>query len=175
MRTLGLDRKIRSNSRWAYACAIDRDGIPWRALGCGRCSCSAADRNSRYDQPRYLSSGSLVRYTERYVRSRASVSRWCRDAIHRTLDRKLVRELAGTVTLSCDGRTLKHSLPTGWGRALLGRVTTVIVRFRADTQKRYVCLLRLKHVPAGLPHDAFVVVRCVTPHFHPGHHVYELQ
>jgi hypothetical protein len=43
---------------------------------------------------------------------------------NRTLDRKLVRELAGTVTLSCDGRTLKHSLPTGWGRALLGRVTT---------------------------------------------------
>ena len=91
------------------------------------------------------------------------------------LDRKLRRELAGTVTLSCDGRTLKHNLPTGWGRALPGRVTTVIVRFRADTQKRYVCLLRMKHVPPGLPHEAFVVVRYVTPHFHPGHHVYELQ
>jgi hypothetical protein len=50
---------------------------------------------------------------------------------NRTLDLKLRRELAGTVTLSCDGRTLKHTMPTGWGRALSGRVTTVIVRFRA--------------------------------------------
>jgi hypothetical protein len=93
---------------------------------------------------------------------------------NRILDR-IRRELAGTVTLSCDGRTLKHNLPTGWGRALPGRMTTVIVRFRADTQKRYVCLLRIKHVPPGLPHDAFVVVRYVPPHFHPGHHVYELR
>ena len=91
------------------------------------------------------------------------------------LNQKLRRELAGTVTLSCDGKALKHDLPTGWGRALPGRVITVIVRFRADTQKRYVCLLRIKHVPAGLPHDAFVVVRYVAPHFHPGHHVYGLQ
>jgi hypothetical protein len=91
------------------------------------------------------------------------------------LDRKLRRELVGTVTLSCDGRTLKHNLPTGWGRAFPRRVTTVIVRFRADTQKRYVCLLRMKHVPPGLPHEVFVVVRYVTRHFHPGHHVYELQ
>ena len=33
------------------------------------------------------------------------------------LDRKLRRELAGTVTLSCDARTLKHNLPTGWGQS----------------------------------------------------------
>jgi hypothetical protein len=94
---------------------------------------------------------------------------------NRILDLKLRRELAGTVTLSCDGRTLKHNLPTGWGRAFPGRVTTVLVRFRADTQKRYVCSLRMKHVPPGLPHEAFVVVRHVAPKFHPGHHVYELQ
>ena len=91
------------------------------------------------------------------------------------LNQKLRRELAGTVTLSCDGKALKHDLPSGWGRSLPGRVITVLVRFRADTQKRYVCLLRLKHVPAGLPHDAFVVVRYVAPHFHSGNHVYELQ
>ena len=83
------------------------------------------------------------------------------------LNQKLRRELAGTVTLSCDGKAVKHDLPSGWGRALPGRVITVIVRFRADTQKRYVCLLRLKHVPAGLPHDAFVVVKYVAPHFTP--------
>jgi hypothetical protein len=91
------------------------------------------------------------------------------------LNRKLRRELAGTVTLSCGGRTLKHNLPTGWGRAFPGRVATVIVRFRAEAQKRYLCLLRMKHVPPGLPQQPFVVVRYVTPHFHPGNHVYELQ
>src|SRR5436190_19137950 len=46
---------------------------------------------------------------------------------NRILDQKLVDELAGTVTLSCEGRTLKHKLPTGWGRGFAGRVTTVIV------------------------------------------------
>ena len=103
----------------------------------------------------------------------------CRAAVethyNSILNQKLRRELAGTVTLSCDGKALKHDLPSGWGRSLPGRVITVLVRFRADTQKRYVCLLRLKHVPAGLPHDAFVVVRYVAPHFHPGNHVYDLQ
>jgi len=34
---------------------------------------------------------------------------------NRILNLKLRRELAGTVTLSCDGKTLKHKLPTGWG------------------------------------------------------------
>jgi len=48
---------------------------------------------------------------------------------NRILDLKLRRELAGAVMLPCDGRTLKHNLPTGWGRALPGRVTTVIIRF----------------------------------------------
>jgi hypothetical protein len=91
------------------------------------------------------------------------------------LNQKLRRELAGTVTLSSDGKALKHDLPSGWGRAFLGRVATVIVRFRAEAQKRYVCLLRMKHVPPGLSQQAFVVVRYVTPHFHPGNHVYELQ
>ena len=33
------------------------------------------------------------------------------------LSQKLRRELAGTVTLSCDGKALKHDLPSGWGRA----------------------------------------------------------
>jgi len=103
----------------------------------------------------------------------------CRAAVemhyNSILNQKLRRELAGTVTLSCDGKALKHDLPSGLGSSLPGRVITVLVRFRADTQKRYVCLLSLKHVPAGLPHDAFVVVRYVAPHFHPGNHVYELQ
>jgi hypothetical protein len=94
---------------------------------------------------------------------------------NRILDRKLRRELAGTVTLSCDGRTLKHKLPTGWGSALPGRVTTVVVRFRAQTQKTYLCSLRTTHLPFGVPHDAFLVVRYVAPHYHPGHRVYELQ
>jgi len=39
------------------------------------------------------------------------------------------------VTLSCDGRTLKHSLPTGWRRALPGRVATVIVRSERRRRK----------------------------------------
>jgi hypothetical protein len=92
--------------------------------------------------------------------------------------KKLLGKISGTLILSCEGKSLQRELPTGWIRPWgprSGRVGTVIVRFRADTQKRYVCLLRMKHVPSGLPHEAFVVVRYVTPHFHPGHHVYELQ
>jgi hypothetical protein len=91
------------------------------------------------------------------------------------LNQKLRRELAGTVTLSCDGRTLKHNLPTGWGRTFPGRVITVIVRFKAEAQRQYICLLRIKHVPPGVPRKAFVAVRYVTRHFHPGHRIYELQ
>ena len=94
---------------------------------------------------------------------------------NRILDRKVVEELAGTVTLSCDGTTLKRNLPTRWGRGNPGRVTTVLVRFRAQTQKTYVCSLRITHLPVGVPHNALLVVRCVTPHFHPGHRVYELE
>jgi hypothetical protein len=94
---------------------------------------------------------------------------------NRILNLKLRRELAGTVTLSCDGRTLKHKLPTGWGRGLPRRVTTVIVRFRAQTQKTYVCSLRITHLPFGVPHKALIDLIYVTPNFHPGHHVYELQ
>jgi hypothetical protein len=93
----------------------------------------------------------------------------------RILDQKLVRELAGTVTLSCEGRTLKHKLPTGWGRGLAGHVTTVIVRFRAQTQKTYVCSLRITHLPSGLPHKALLTLIYVFPKYHPGHRVYELQ
>ena len=94
---------------------------------------------------------------------------------NRILNLKLRRELAGTATLSCDGKTLKHKLPTGWGRGLPGRVTTVIVRFRAQTQKTYVCSLRITHLPFGVPHKALIGLIYVTPNFHPGHHVYELQ
>src|SRR5947207_7074440 len=92
-----------------------------------------------------------------------------------TLNLKLRRELTGTVTLSCDGRTLKHKLPTGWGRALPGRVTTVIVRFRAQAQKTYVCSLRIIHVPFGVSHKALLGLIYVTPKFHPGHRIYELE
>jgi hypothetical protein len=94
---------------------------------------------------------------------------------NRILDQKLVRELAGTVTLSCDGRTLKQKLPTGWGRGLPGRVTTVIVRFRAQAQKTYVCSLRITYLPFGVPHEALLGLIYVAPNFHPGHRVYELQ
>ena len=94
---------------------------------------------------------------------------------NRSLDQKLVRELVGTVTLSCEGRTLKHNLPTGWSRARPGRVTTVIVRFRAQTQKTYVCSLRITHLPSGLPHKALLTLIYVFPDYHPGHRVYELQ
>jgi len=94
---------------------------------------------------------------------------------NRILDQKLVRELVGTVTLSCEGRTLKHNLPTGWSRARPGRVTTVIVRFRAQTQKTYVCSLRITHLPSGLPHKALLTLIYVFPDYHPGHRVYELQ
>jgi len=94
---------------------------------------------------------------------------------NRILNLKLRRELAGTVTLSCDGRTLKHKLPTGWGRGLPGRVTTVIVRFRAQTQKTYVCSLRITHLPSGVPHKALLGLIYVTPNFHPGNRTYELQ
>jgi hypothetical protein len=91
------------------------------------------------------------------------------------LNRKLRRELVGTVTLSCDGRTLKHKLPTGWGSSFPGRVATVIFRFRAQTQKTYVCSLRITHLPSGLPHKALLGLIYVTPNYHPGHRVYELQ
>jgi hypothetical protein len=91
------------------------------------------------------------------------------------LNRKLVRELAGTVTLSCEGKTLKHKLPTGWGRAFPGHVATVIVRFRTQTQKKYVCSLRITHLPSGLPHEALLTLIYVAPNYHPGHRVYELQ
>jgi hypothetical protein len=94
---------------------------------------------------------------------------------NRILNLKLRRELAGTVTLSCDGRTLKHKLPTGWGRALPGRVITVIARFRAKAQKTYVCSLRITHLPSGVPHKALLGLIYVTPYFHPGNRVYELQ
>ncbi len=94
---------------------------------------------------------------------------------NRILDQKLVRELVGTVTLSCEGRTLKHKLPTGWGSALPGRVTTVILRFRAQTQKTYVCSLRITHLPSGLPDKALLTLIYVAPNYHPGHRVYELQ
>jgi len=94
---------------------------------------------------------------------------------NRTLDLKLCRELAGTVTLSCDGRTLMHKLPTGWGRALPWRVTTVIVRFRAHSQETYRCSLRITHLPSGVPHKALLGLIYVAPNYHPGHRVYELQ
>ena len=94
---------------------------------------------------------------------------------NRILNLKLRRELAGTVTLSCDGKTLKHKLPTGWGSSFSGRVATVIVRFRAQAQKTYVCSLRITHLPSGVPHKALLGLIYVTPNFHPGNHVYELQ
>jgi hypothetical protein len=100
------------------------------------------------------------------------------DTYYRILDAKLLEKIAGTATLSCDGTTLKRELPTGWGRPWgprAGRAGTVIVRFRAQTQKTYVCSLRITKLPSALPHHALLVVRYVTPHFHPGHRVYELQ
>jgi len=100
------------------------------------------------------------------------------DTYYKIFYAKLLGKIAGTATLFCDGRTLKHELPTGWTRPWgprAGRVSTVIVRFRAQTQKTYVCSLRITHLPLGLPHNALLVVRYVTPHFHPGNRVYELQ
>jgi hypothetical protein len=94
---------------------------------------------------------------------------------NRILNLKLRRELAGTATLSSDGKTLKHKLPTGWGSSFSGRVATVIVRFRAQAQKTYVCSLRITHLPSGVPHKALLGLIYVTPNFHPGNHVYELQ
>jgi hypothetical protein len=75
---------------------------------------------------------------------------------NRILNLKLRRELAGTATLSSDGKTLKHKLPTGWGSSFSGRVATVIVRFRAQAQKTYVCSLRITHLPSGVPHKALL-------------------
>jgi hypothetical protein len=94
------------------------------------------------------------------------------------LHKKLLDNIAGTVTVTCEGKSLQRELPTGWIRPWgprAGRAGTVIVRFQAEAQKRYLCTLHVTHVPFGLPAEALLIVRYVTPHFHPGHRVYELQ
>ena len=132
------------------------------------------------ESPVTISQGTSIRVPFSVTRSGTyDLMLQCRAGVerdyNRSLDQKLVRELVGTVTLSCEGRTLKHNLPTGWSRARPGRVTTVIVRFRAQTQKTYVCSLRITHLPFGVPHKALIGLIYVAPNFHPGHHVHELQ
>jgi hypothetical protein len=147
-------------------------GVPWLA--------SDAAAPPPIETAVTISQGSLVRVPFSVTQSGTyDLELQCRAGVetyyNTVLNQKLRRELAGTVTLSCDGRTLKHNLPTGWGRTFPGRVITVIVRFKAEAERQYICSLRIKHVPPGLPHEAFLVIRYVSPKFHPGHHVYELQ
>ena len=100
------------------------------------------------------------------------------DTYHKILRNRLLENISGTVTLSSEGKCLERVLPTGWGRPWgsgAGRAGTVIVRFRAEAHKRYLCMLHITHVPPGLPHEALLIVKYITPHFHPGHRVYELQ
>jgi hypothetical protein len=89
------------------------------------------------------------------------------------------QHLVGRATLRAGDKKLEWGLPTGWFRAspfdsIAGGM--VLVRFHAFAKTPYVLTLRVTHMPDELERAwGLVSVYKVGPHFHPGHHVYELQ
>jgi hypothetical protein len=89
------------------------------------------------------------------------------------------RELAGSATLRAGDKKLDWQLPTGWYRVSPFDDTAagmVLLRFHAYANTRYVLTLHITHLPEELEKVQGVVsVYPVGSHFHPDHHVYELQ
>jgi hypothetical protein len=87
-------------------------------------------------------------------------------------------QLTGTATLRSGNEKLDWELPTGWDRLSPYDSTAfgmVLRRFHAYANTPYVLTLRIIHVPEQLKRQGVISVYPVGPHFHPGHHVYELQ
>ncbi len=95
------------------------------------------------------------------------------------IEEKLQRELAGSATLRAGDKKLEWQLPTGWFRVSPFDHTAagmVLRRLHAYANTRYVLTLHITRLPQELKAVQGVVsVYQVTRHFHPGHHVYELQ
>ena len=91
----------------------------------------------------------------------------------------VLSRIIGTATISCEDKTLRRTLPTGWIRGASDHsdfIGTVIVRFWAEPNRQYSLSLDINSVPDELKSTpAMIRILKVTPYFHPGHRVYTLQ
>jgi hypothetical protein len=102
-----------------------------------------------------------------------------KDRIPQHFKHKPFDRLTGSATLRAGDKKLAWQLPTGWFRLSPFDSTAfgmVLVRFHAYASMSYVLTLHIGRLPEELKDlQGVVSVYKVSPHFHPGHHVYELQ